>query len=74
MRQGRVADAKRTLERTAQPGYYTSEDLDAQIALIDHTHQVEAMETKEASLFNCFKGTNRRRLEIVSQALALYGS
>lgn len=36
------------------------------MALIDHTHELEALETKNASLFNCFKGTNLRRLEIVS--------
>jgi hypothetical protein len=37
------------------------------MALMDHTFQIELEETKKASLFNCFKGTNFRRLEIVSR-------
>jgi hypothetical protein len=66
-RMGRKEEAKRSIARTARPGHFSEEDLDAQLALIDHTHQLEAMETKNASLFNCFKGTNLRRVEIVSR-------
>jgi len=62
---GRQAEAKNSIRRTAVKGYYTEELLNAQVALIDHTHELEWQETKKGSLFNCFKGTNRRRLEIV---------
>ena len=61
-----MADARKAIAHTARPGHFDEEDLDAQIALIDHTHELEAQETRNASLFNCFKGTNLRRLEIVS--------
>jgi len=64
-RVGRQEDAKNSIRRTAVKGYYTEQLLNAQVALIDHTHELEWQETKKGSLFNCFKGTNRRRLEIV---------
>jgi SP family general alpha glucoside:H+ symporter-like MFS transporter len=64
-RVGRQEEAKNSIRRTAVKGYYTEQLLNAQVALIDHTHELEWQETKKGSLFNCFKGTNRRRLEIV---------
>ncbi|KAI9635685.1 trehalose transport-related protein [Dioszegia hungarica] len=63
-RNGRREEARKSIIRTAPPGYFSSEDVDARMALMDHTFQIELEETKKASLFNCFKGTNFRRLEI----------
>lgn len=67
-RVGRQEDAKKSIKRTAKGEYYTEQLLNAQVALIDHTHELEWQETKKGSLWNCFKGTNRRRLEIVRPA------
>jgi len=64
-RVGRQEEAKNSIRRTAVKGYYTEQLLNAQVALMDHTYELEWQETKKGSLFNCFKGTNRRRLEIV---------
>lgn len=69
-RVGRQTEARKSISRTAKPGYYTDELLTAQVALIDHTHELEWQETKKNSMWNCFKGSNLRRLEIVSEVIA----
>jgi hypothetical protein len=65
VRKGRNEDAKRSIARCATAGYYSDEELNARVALIEHTHALEHAETKEQSILNCFKGSNLRRTEIV---------
>lgn len=65
VRNNRREEAKNSIRRTAPPGFYNQDELDARIALIDHTYELEIKETRKDALLNCFKGTNLRRLEIV---------
>jgi hypothetical protein len=67
VRNNRREEAKNSIRRTAPPGFYNQDELDARIALIDHTYELEIRETRKDALLNCFKGTNLRRLEIVSR-------
>lgn len=65
-REGKTEEAKRALRKTARNGYYTEDELDAQVALMQHTHALERQENANSSIMNCFRGTNLRRTEIVS--------
>lgn len=48
------------------------EEVEATLAYIQYTTEMEAAETENASFFECFSGTNLRRTEIVSDfALSL---
>ncbi|RSH93592.1 hypothetical protein EHS25_006237 [Saitozyma podzolica] len=71
VRKGRNEDAKRSIARCATAGYYSDEELNARVALIEHTHALEHAETKEQSILNCFKGSNLRRTEIVCVVWAI---
>lgn len=68
VRVGKIDAAKRSIQRTCRKGTYQDHELDAQIALMQHTYELEAQEKSTQSVFNCFKGTNLRRVEIVGQA------
>ncbi|EKD03514.1 trehalose transport-related protein [Trichosporon asahii var. asahii CBS 8904] len=65
IRKGRNEDAKKAIRRTARKGYYDEEDLDAYLAYIRHTDALEEIEARSASFMDMFKGTNRRRTEIM---------
>lgn len=65
VRQGRVDDAKRSLRRLARAGHYTESRLDQEIALMQHTNEMEMAEMEGAGYRECFRGTNLRRTEIV---------
>lgn len=71
VRTNKIADAKEAICRLAYPGYYSSDDLDAQVALMQHTLAIEALEHEKQSVLNCFKGSNLRRTEIVSVVYAI---
>ncbi|BFZ58823.1 hypothetical protein PYCC9005_005888 [Savitreella phatthalungensis] len=60
-RKGRQADARRALERLTSPGKV---DIDAYLAMIVKTNEVEAEATKNATYFSCFNRANIRRTEI----------
>jgi MFS transporter, SP family, general alpha glucoside:H+ symporter len=64
VRQGRVDDAKQVLRRTANPGYWDSRNIDAYIAVIQHTDELERAEIRSGSFWEMWKGTNLRRTEI----------
>lgn len=42
------------------------QEVEATLAYIRHTTEIERAETESASFLECFKGTNLRRTEIVS--------
>lgn len=65
MRKGRVEDAKKQLKRLAVDGHYTEQKLDETVALMVHTNEMEKAEVAGTGFTDCFKGTNRRRTEIV---------
>nr|XP_018260033.1 uncharacterized protein I303_08105 [Kwoniella dejecticola CBS 10117]OBR82191.1 hypothetical protein I303_08105 [Kwoniella dejecticola CBS 10117] len=66
IRQGRTEDAKKSLKRLAKDGYYSEEVLDAELALMHHTNELEKADVQGASFADCFKKSNLRRTEIVS--------
>ena len=66
VRKGRTEDAKKQLRRLAIDGYYTDAKLDAAVALMVHTNEMEKAEVAGTGFTDCFRGSNRRRTEIVS--------
>lgn len=64
IRKGKDEKARRAIRRTARKGYFTEADIDAEVALIRHTLEIEKNETKQQGLLNCFRGSNLRRTEI----------
>jgi SP family general alpha glucoside:H+ symporter-like MFS transporter len=65
VRKGRLEDAKTQLKRLAVDGYYSEQKLDETVALMVHTNEMEKAEVAGTGFTDCFKGTNRRRTEIV---------
>lgn len=65
-RKGRFADAEKSLIRlTSQGSGFTEEDAKKQVALMDHTNQLEMEQEAGVQFWHCFKGTNLRRTHIV---------
>jgi len=65
VRKGRIEDAKKQLRRLAVADHYTDEKLEETVALMVHTNEMEKAEVAGTGFTDCFKGTNRRRTEIV---------
>ncbi|KUL84152.1 hypothetical protein ZTR_07180 [Talaromyces verruculosus] len=64
VRRNKIEEARRSLIRLRSAGTYTEDDIDATLAYIRHTTEIEKAETEGATLFDCFRGTNLRRTEI----------
>lgn len=64
VRRDKIEEAKRSLRRLRQVSSTSEEDIEATLALIVHTTQIERAEVAGASYIECFKGTNLRRTEI----------
>ncbi|KAF3480647.1 MFS alpha-glucoside transporter [Arthroderma uncinatum] len=71
VRKGRIADAKRSLLRLTSRNDETGFDADETIAMMVHTTALEAKITHGATYWDCFKGTDLRRTEIVCMAWAM---
>lgn len=71
IRKGRDEAAKKAIRATARRGYYADADLDGYLAYIRHTDALEALEAQGTSFRDMFRGTNRRRTEIM---LCLWGN
>ncbi|KAJ5666281.1 uncharacterized protein N7477_008729 [Penicillium maclennaniae] len=71
VRKGRTSDAKKALERLTSKNRETDFDADETISMMVHTTALEAKITKGASYFDCFKGTDLRRTEIVCMVWAI---
>jgi len=71
VRKGRTSDAKRALGRLTSKNRETDFDSDETIAMMVHTTALEAKITKGASYFDCFKGVDLRRTEIVCMVWAM---
>jgi len=66
VRQGRLEDAKESLQRLSQPEHDI--DYDAQISLMVHTNKLELEERQGTTYWDAFRGTNLRRTEIACMA------
>jgi SP family general alpha glucoside:H+ symporter-like MFS transporter len=71
VRKGRVEDAKRSLLRLTSLNRETDFDADETVAMMVHTTALEEKITAGASYLDCFRGTDRRRTEIVCMVWAI---
>lgn len=71
VRKGKIEQAKRALLRLTSLNRETDFDADETIAMMVHTTALEEKITKGASYLDCFKGTDRRRTEIVCMVWAI---
>ncbi|OQD65513.1 hypothetical protein PENPOL_c006G03481 [Penicillium polonicum] len=71
IRKNRDEDAKKALLRLTNPERNVDFNADETIAMIRHTTDLEAKLSEGASYFDCFKGTNLRRTEIVCLVWAI---
>ncbi|KAH7377545.1 MFS transporter [Cadophora sp. MPI-SDFR-AT-0126] len=71
VRKGRTEDAKKALLRLTSLNKETDFDADETISMMVHTTALEEKITKGASYLDCFKGTDRRRTEIVCMVWAI---
>lgn len=71
VRRGRIEEAKKSLLRLTSPGRETDFDADETIAMMVHTTALEEKMTKGATYWDCFKGTDLRRTEIVCMTWAI---
>lgn len=61
VRKGKMDEARHSLKRLAGKNFYTERQLDAYLAYIQHTDELEKAESQDASFWEMFKGSNRRR-------------
>jgi len=71
VRKGRLDDAKKSLLRLTSQDKETDFDADETVAMIAHTTALEEEITKGSSYWDCFKGTDLRRTEIVCMCWAI---
>lgn len=70
IRRNRPEEAKKNLMRLRSDSPNKEAEVDATIAYIRHTTELEKAETEGASIVECFKGVNLRRTEIVSTLIS----
>lgn len=56
------------LKPLAVSGYYDDQRLEQPITLMVHSNEMGKAETSGSGFKNCFRGSNRRRTEIVSSS------
>jgi MFS transporter, SP family, general alpha glucoside:H+ symporter len=66
VRRGKLDLAKKSLMRLRSDSPTKEDDVEASLAYIRHTTELEMAVTESASFWECFRGTNLRRTEIVS--------
>ncbi|KAK2627374.1 hypothetical protein QTJ16_003340 [Diplocarpon rosae] len=71
VRRGRVDEAKAALLRLTSLNKETGFDADETIAMMVHTTALEKNITSGATYLDCFRGTDRRRTEIVCMVWAI---
>lgn len=71
VRKGRLEDAKKALLRLTSLDRETNFNADDTIAMMVHTTALEEKITQGASYWDCFKGTDLRRTEIVCMVWAI---
>jgi MFS transporter, SP family, general alpha glucoside:H+ symporter len=68
VRKGRVDDARRSLLKLTNRNSGIPYDVDAQIAMIKATNELEIAMSEGTSYWDCFKGVDARRTEITCMA------
>ncbi|KAI1118510.1 sugar transporter-domain-containing protein [Nemania sp. NC0429] len=71
VRHGRLDEAKKSLLRLTSLNRETNFDADETIAMMVHTTALEAKITKGASYWDCFRGVDLRRTEVVCMCWAI---
>ncbi|KAJ6467919.1 putative MFS maltose permease [Mycena sanguinolenta] len=76
VRRGRIEDAKKSVKRLTSKAGLTGEgekevDVEETVAMMQHTTMLEERITKGATYWDCFKGTDLRRTEIVCMVWAM---
>ncbi|KAL1990230.1 hypothetical protein VTN49DRAFT_6069 [Thermomyces lanuginosus] len=71
VRKGRIEDAKKSLLRLTSLNRETDFNADETIAMMVHTTALEKKITSGATYWDCFKGTDLRRTEIVCMVWAI---
>lgn len=71
VRKGRTDEAKKSLLRLTSLNKETNFDADETISMMVHTTALEEKITKGATYWDCFRGTDRRRTEIVCMVWAI---
>ena len=66
MRRNKIDLARKSLRRLRKGTPDTEVEIEAALAYIRYTTDLEKAETGDASFWECFRGTNLRRTEIVS--------
>lgn len=72
VRRGRFEEAKKSLLRLASSSPNKEREVDAALAYIRYTTEMEQAETAQAKFLDCFRGTNARRTEIVSSCSGVH--
>jgi SP family general alpha glucoside:H+ symporter-like MFS transporter len=65
VRRNKIELAKKSLRRLRGNSPNKELEIEATLAYIQHTTELERADTESASYLECFKGTNLRRTEIV---------
>ncbi|KAM0754348.1 MFS alpha-glucoside transporter-like protein [Meredithblackwellia eburnea MCA 4105] len=65
VRHGRLDDAKKSLKALGATSAKAYIDVDKRVSQMVHTNEIEKVMHEGVSYFDCFKGTNLRRTEIV---------
>lgn len=68
VRRGNLDLARKSLGRLRQDSPEKDREVEATLAYIRHTTQLEQEESENASFFECFQGVNWRRTEIVCES------
>jgi len=72
IRRDKVELARQSLMRLRQDSPDKEHEVEAALAYMQHTTTLESAETEGASFWECFRGTNLRRTEIVSFAAVVF--
>ena len=71
VRKGRVDDARRSVARLTSHGDNAEFEVNKTVAMMEHTHELELNITTGASIWDCFRGIDLRRTEIVCLTYAI---
>lgn len=66
VRRNQIEEARMSLMRLSQKSPEQEAEVEATLAYIRYTTEIEMAETANATFWECFRGTNLRRTEIVS--------
>lgn len=71
VRKGKLDEAKKSLQRLTSPSRDSEFDADETVAMMVHTNALEQKTSKGATYWDCFKGHDLRRTEIVCMVWAI---